>query len=88
MSETASSAPSTRRTNGWRTSTLVLILLCMALGVGWYMRERQLRIDHDQERQDSEIQIRALQKELDARPALADDDTATSPSTRPAVPPA
>jgi hypothetical protein len=82
-------SPSTRTYNGWRTGTLVLALLCIALGVGWFMRERALRIDHDQERQDLRIQIDSLQRELDARPPApgTEDDGSTAPTTGPTTRP-
>jgi phage gp36-like protein len=88
MSESAADAASTsaRRYNGWRTSTLVLALLCIALAVGWIMRERQLHIDQDQSRQDYEITIKSLQKELDGRGAGPAEEDAPSPATRPAMP--
>jgi hypothetical protein len=84
---TTSSAP--RRYNPWRATALVLALLSIALAVGWLLRERQLRIDHDQLRQDTEIQIKSLQKDLDAARSGAgtegDDaeEPSLSPTTRP-----
>lgn len=89
---TTTRSPSTPNRNGWRTSTLVLGLLCIALIVGWMMRERQLRVDRDQEREDMQIRINSLQKELDARPPVADADeepttATTGPTTRPSSQP-
>lgn len=86
MSETDTSASApTRKYNGWRTATMVLALLCIALAVGWYLRERQLGIDHDQQVQDYEIRISSLEKEMEGRaPASPEEDAEPiSPATRP-----
>ena len=86
----ASSPP--RRNNGWRATALVLALLSIALAVGWLLRERQLRIDNDQLRQDTEIQIKSLQKDLDAARSGAgtegdEPEESASPATRPTTRP-
>jgi hypothetical protein len=88
---TTTTASTARRANGWRTTTLVLLLLCIGMGVAWFMRERQVRLDHDQERENFEIQMKMLQRELDSRPPApeeADDQPSTpaTPTTRPAAP--
>ena len=88
MTEPTTSRTPSKNRNGWRTSTLVLGLLSIALIVGWMMRERQLRVDRDQEREDMQIRINSLQKDLDARPPAADADEetptpTTGPTTRP-----
>ena len=84
MADRPTTPPTTTTTTAnraWRTAAMVLGLLCIALCVAWFMRERQLRIDHDQERTNLEIQVKSLQSALDARPPAPDDPDTDAPST-------
>ena len=78
---TTTTNTTTTANRAWRTAAMVLGLLCIALCVGWFMHQRQLRIDHDQERENLEIQVKSLQSALDARPPAPDDVDTDAPST-------